>query len=110
VQRHPTPMIESSCNLDFDFTGALAGRGWPCLLSLIVNELHGETRPICLSLPTRRAVGDLGLQTRLRRATCGQADMIESKLKTNGGSEPRIISFDVRQWTTSNGGRREVGR
>jgi hypothetical protein len=37
-QGHPTPMIESSCNLDFDFTGALAGRGWPCLLLLIVDE------------------------------------------------------------------------
>ena len=58
MQGHPTPMIESSCNLDFDFTGALAGRGWLCLLLLIVNELHGETRPICLSLPTGRAVGD----------------------------------------------------
>jgi len=50
-QGHPTPMIKSSCNLDFDFTGALAGRGWPCLLLLIVDELHGEIRPIYLTPP-----------------------------------------------------------
>jgi hypothetical protein len=36
--------------------------------------------------------------------------MIESKRKTNGGSEPRIISSNARQWMTSNRGRRDIGR
>jgi hypothetical protein len=47
------------------------------------------------------------LQSSRFRPDCGgRADMIESKRKTNGGSEPRTISFNVRQWTTSNRGRR----
>jgi hypothetical protein len=49
-----TPMIESSCNLDFDFTGALGGRGRPCVLLLIAMGLDGR---IC-SLPRENQIAE----------------------------------------------------